>query len=706
MDPSGELADTHLAEVLHATGRLPADQLQEALELVRARRKQDPQASLAGFLESSGVIQSSEVVTLLRSSQTWITPVAAAGGDTLVDSLHGASSQGQGRWRVGKRIGNYELEELLGRGGVGVVFRARHVGTGQGVALKGLLIDDEESVERFAREALALASLDRHPNVAEVYESGQVDGKPFLALELISGGDLFQILRVRTRLPGPEAAAAVAGLASGLAHVHAQGTLHRDLKPANVLFTTEGVPKLVDFGMARLDRAERMTQTGQILGTPAYMAPEQAMGLKEVDARSDVYGLGAILYHVLTGLPPFQGSTSMEVLSRVLTEEPPRPSSIVPDLDRRLEAICLKALAKDPPDRFQSASELGAALEEWSPASTEALPTERRLTLLGTVAGLAVGVALGAILGLKAGKDSKAGTEPSATAPSQVEIASSSPTPTLPPSPSPSPSSSPSPSPSPSPSSSPSSSPGRRASPGPRSATPTRIATRSLKRGSAVMIELMENPRFPNSTAAQLGWVVSLPDEAQPKARFLVAGGHVVAVHAPRAGFRPDGFGTGARVWIKGKKRDATIALRRGPVALVEERDHTRKWRHVSSLTLLGPGVDPGSDAEAKIHLAPWTGDKTLYPAVVVNSSRDAKGRVLVAYLEDGLDWIHPEALRPLPSPGEALTFGKSGTEEIQGRVVSYLHPAVVEIAPEGDRDGRIQAEVLWIYVTSSDRKR
>ena len=687
MDSSAEQADKQLAQLLHAAGRVPLEQLQRALEQIRALRARDSNATLATLLTSSGVIQPAELERLVSasSSQSFIRPVQAS--DTLVDSLHGSETGGQERWRVGRRIGNYELIELLGRGGMGVVFKARHVGTGQSAAIKGLLIDDEESVERFAREALAQSSVDRHSNVAVVYESGKADGKAFLAMELIEGGDLETRLKERGRLPGAEAARILAGLARGLGHVHDQGILHRDLKPANVLFASDGTPKLVDFGMARLDRAQRLTQTGQILGTPAYMAPEQAMGVEVIDARADVYGLGAILFSALTDTVPFQGQTAMEVLSHVISDDPPQPSSLAPDLDPGLEAICLRAMAKEPGERFQSAREMAEALEAWSPAETGTKVGGRGSPawLAGALSlGLAIGLVLGVGLGGQQRTENKeAAIEWPAGAPAGLEgsSASSSPTPAQidaladPVSDAPSP-----------------------AQPLPRLAPrpPRRIANEALRRGALVMVEI-QHPDHPDEQTGQLGWIASRTEDEVPKVKLFVAGGHILGpVRAPQGGFRSDGFGPGARVLIPGEEPEARVAIRRGPMALVERQDHT--------LTLLGEGRDASAALKDKLRLAPWSEDESLYPSLVIAEGGQASVRIL--YLESDGAWVESDLLRPLPTRGEAITFAKSEQDVISGRVVGYPGPWVVEIAPDSDRSERILAELLWVYVSKGDQGR
>ncbi|MCO5167191.1 MAG: bifunctional serine/threonine-protein kinase/formylglycine-generating enzyme family protein [Planctomycetes bacterium] len=263
-------------------------------------------------------------------------------------------------WTPGMRVGPYVLVERLGAGAMGVVWAATHVETGARVAVKVLPTSAERGqVERFRREGQAQAAVDGHPNVVRVFGAGEAAGCLYLAMEVVTGGDLVGRLR-QGPLPPAEAARVVAALARGLAHVHRHGVLHRDLKPHNILFDEAGAPRLADFGVARLRGAERLTRTGDIVGTPSYAAPEQVdPEVGAVDERTDVYGLGAVLYHCLTGRPPFEGEFA-RVLRQVLLEPPPPLGAEVPPA---LRAVCLKALAKAPDARFPSAAALGEALE-------------------------------------------------------------------------------------------------------------------------------------------------------------------------------------------------------------------------------------------------------------------------------------------------------------------------------------------------------
>ncbi|MCA8925239.1 MAG: serine/threonine protein kinase [Planctomycetes bacterium] len=272
-------------------------------------------------------------------------------------------------WSPGTTVGDYRLLERLGAGGMGAVWRVEHRSTGARRALKATLFDDPEALERFQREAHALAALE-HPNVARVHTAGEFEGRLYMVLDLAQGGDLEARL---ARGPlDPEAARALAiELARGLAHVHARGLLHRDLKPSNVLFDEHGRPLLADFGLARALDGSSLTQTGAVLGTPAYMAPEQARAGEPVDERADVYGLGAVLYHALTGAPPFRGGSPIGVLHAVLSQPPTSPRRLNPEVPADLERACLKALAKDPAERFPSARAFAAALRAPAPPGPE-----------------------------------------------------------------------------------------------------------------------------------------------------------------------------------------------------------------------------------------------------------------------------------------------------------------------------------------------
>ncbi|GIW80298.1 MAG: hypothetical protein KatS3mg105_2105 [Gemmatales bacterium] len=256
----------------------------------------------------------------------------------------------------------------LGRGGMGVVYKAQQIHLKRIVALKMILAASHASREqllRFRREAEAVARL-QHPNIVQIYEIGEHEGRPYFSLEYVSGGSLDRRLS-QSAIPPREAAALLATLARAVHAAHEQGIIHRDLKPANVLLTEDGTPKITDFGLAKqLDSDQTQTDTGAVLGTPSYMAPEQARGdVNHIGRSSDVYALGAILYEVLTGRPPFKGATAIDTLLQVNSDEPLPPRRLQPSVPPDLETICLKCLEKDQSKRYASAALLAEDLERF-----------------------------------------------------------------------------------------------------------------------------------------------------------------------------------------------------------------------------------------------------------------------------------------------------------------------------------------------------
>ncbi|HKI30895.1 MAG TPA: serine/threonine-protein kinase [Gemmataceae bacterium] len=269
-------------------------------------------------------------------------------------------------------VPGYESLDVLGQGGMGVVYKARDRRLPRLVALKMIRAGryaGAEELDRFRREANAVARL-QHPNIIQIYEVGEHDGLPYCALEFAGGGSL---AHKSAGAPQPCRAAAelVAVLARAVHAAHGKGVIHRDLKPSNVLLTEDGTPKLADFGLAKLlgdaggTCAGQLTQTGAGLGTPSYMAPEQANGAKDVGPPADVYALGAILYELLTGRPPFLGATRRDTLKLVLTREPAPPRKTRPDVPRDLDTICLKCLEKDPARRYATADDLAEELRRF-----------------------------------------------------------------------------------------------------------------------------------------------------------------------------------------------------------------------------------------------------------------------------------------------------------------------------------------------------
>ena len=265
-------------------------------------------------------------------------------------------------------LGDYELLEEVGRGGQGVVFRARQKSLHRTVALKVISLGqgaNEAHLKRFRREAEAAANLD-HPNIVPIYEVGKRDGSCYFSMKFVEGGQLDEAVR-RTPMSIRQATELVAKVARTVHYAHKHGILHRDIKPGNILLDATGEPHLTDFGLARLLEMEStVTRTAAVLGTPSYMAPEQAAGEHtKLSKATDVYGLGAVFYQLLTSHPPFTGRTTFETLRLVLNTEPRPPRLLNPKVDSELSTICLKCLEKDPQRRYSSALALAEDLEHW-----------------------------------------------------------------------------------------------------------------------------------------------------------------------------------------------------------------------------------------------------------------------------------------------------------------------------------------------------
>jgi len=328
---------------------------------------------------------------------------------------------------VGDTLGGYTLESLLGRGGMGSVYLATHERLGRRVALKVIapeLAHDDDFRARFLREARLAASLD-HPHVVPVYDAGEVDGVLFIAMRYVRGSTLHQVLGDTGALSVTETVRIAEQVGSALDAAHAAGLVHRDVKPANVLLAEpDGHVYLGDFGLAKPMSSASTTRTGFFLGTADYSAPEQIEG-RPLDARADVYSLGAVAFHCLTGRPPFTRDTEFAVLQAHLGEPPPEVTALRPELPLPIDRVVATALAKRPEDRYASAGEFARALREAvtggvgvatkaAPAAvlvepgptrslpTEALPTPRRGTrrrrLLAVAAGVAAVVVLGAAI--------------------------------------------------------------------------------------------------------------------------------------------------------------------------------------------------------------------------------------------------------------------------------------------------------------------
>ncbi len=311
----------------------------------------------------------------------------------------------------GTPFAGYVLEDALGRGAFGVVYRARQQRPRREVAIKVIAARDARLVERFEREVDALAALS-HPSIVTIFESGLVDGHLFYAMELLPGGSLREALR-HGPLPPAEAIEHVATVAEALHAAHQAGILHRDIKPSNVLLSADGRAKLADFGVARpLDGGSSLTETGAVVGTPAYVAPEQlGAGGGAADRRSDVYALGVLLFELLTGRPPFAGESPAELYRRILEEPPPSARAVDRSVPVAADRVLLRAMAKAPEDRPATALDVARALRSGGvPAAGSAGRAGGSFVTVAVIAAVALAAAAsGAAAMVMSGRDRSGG---------------------------------------------------------------------------------------------------------------------------------------------------------------------------------------------------------------------------------------------------------------------------------------------------------
>jgi serine/threonine protein kinase/DNA polymerase III psi subunit len=339
--------DTWLARLLLGSRRLDLPVLQRSL--AESRRERRP---LGEILVSGGHLPAAELQQLL------------GGYPGPAETPFAVSVGGPGSPRVGEVVdGAYRVLGVLGQGGMGTVYRVSEVASGRELALKVLLreLSGEVESERFRREAEAAARIGQRMGFVQIHSSGTHRGQPFYVMDIVEGAELESL--IDTILP-EELARVLAIVARSLSSFHQGGYVHRDLKPANVLLGSDGQPRIVDLGLVSDGARAGLTATGEVLGTPAYMAPEQVLDAREVDHRSDVYALGAILYRGLSGQPPFTGSL-ISILSSVVSDQPVRPTTLRPEVSPALEAVCLRAMAKDPDQRYPDTASFALDLERF-----------------------------------------------------------------------------------------------------------------------------------------------------------------------------------------------------------------------------------------------------------------------------------------------------------------------------------------------------
>jgi WD40 repeat protein/predicted Ser/Thr protein kinase len=347
-------SDQELSEKVQQLGLIAPADLQECLEIQKKFREFGKEMRLSDLLVKKKYLTQQQLDSLWQTTPSKTPTVTALSGR-------------QPRANVTRRFSRYQVVCELGRGGMGVVYEAFDPHLSRNVALKVLseVQASDKEQQRFVREAHLMAKLE-HPNIIKVYDVGHEQGKLFFTMERVHGQNLDKLLG--ENMPLPQLIHLLVKVTHAVHYAHQQGVIHRDLKPSNIMVTAEYEPKVMDFGLAKeIDKAtQKMSQSADIIGTPKYMSPEQAAGkLKEVDARSDVYALGVILYQMLTGHMPFTADNTVNLLYQIMFIEPPPPSRYFRRISRDIEAVCLKAMEKDKTRRYQSANELALDLTRY-----------------------------------------------------------------------------------------------------------------------------------------------------------------------------------------------------------------------------------------------------------------------------------------------------------------------------------------------------
>jgi serine/threonine-protein kinase len=325
---------------------------------------------------------------------------------------------------LGKTIGHCRIERKLGQGGMGAVYLAHHAGLNKPLAFKVLaahLASNPEYIARFKREARLAARLE-HPNVVQIFDVGEEQGVHYITMQYVEGKSLDALLKERKKLSVGEAVAATKRVAAALSAAHKLGIVHRDIKPANVLLSKEGAIKVADFGLARdTDSNRSISETGQIVGTPYYMSPEQAQG-ERVDFRSDLYSLGSMLYHMATGQRAFEGDTPLSIVVKHVSAEPVPPQEIDPSLPDALCALIARLMKKKPEERPASADDLIKELDAVRTAAPKGGAVPKRSTRRAAVIALPIAgiLVVGIVIGLVLGKGSPPAPPPPEPAPAPV----------------------------------------------------------------------------------------------------------------------------------------------------------------------------------------------------------------------------------------------------------------------------------------------